>query len=437
MADKTSVKLRNQVIYQIFTRNYKEGTFRAIEGDLERIKALGTDYIYLLPVQPSGEVNRKGSMGSPYAIKDYRAIDPVQGTKEEFIHLCEAVHEAGMKIMIDVVYNHTSPDSWLAENYPEWFYHKEDGSLGNRVGEWWDVVDLDYANEDLWDYQIDTLCKWARYVDGFRCDVAPMIPLAFWLRARAEVEKVNKECVWLAESVEPGFIAYNREHGIPTSSDGELFQAFDICYDYDVYHLMKGVMLGTVPAKDYVARVNLQEAIFPDNYSKLRCLENHDRPRAAALIQEESVLRSWLAWSYFQKGTVMLYAGEEFCVTKHPTLFDRDTVNFDTGKDLSAYLAKLKGIKNHRIFREGIFHAEVTGVNGDVIIATMTGKADTPSAGNRAVGIFPLSHLTHAVELKLPNGIYTNAIDGTTFELFEETLVLTDGPVILLDVKGE
>ena len=111
MAVKTSKNLRNKVIYQIFTRNYKEGTFKAIEADLQRIKDLGVDIFYLLPIHPNGEINRKGSIGSPYAVKDYREIDPRQGTMEDFVHLTEAIHALGMQVMLDLVYNHTSPDS--------------------------------------------------------------------------------------------------------------------------------------------------------------------------------------------------------------------------------------------------------------------------------------------------------------------------------------
>ena len=117
---------------------------------------------------------------------------------EDFRALADAVHESGMKLLIDVVYNHTSPDSVLSREHPEWFYHKRDGSFGNRIGEWADIIDLDYENRALWDYQIDALKMWAEIVDGFRCDVAPLVPLEFWLRARREVEQVRPGCIWLA-----------------------------------------------------------------------------------------------------------------------------------------------------------------------------------------------------------------------------------------------
>lgn len=108
---------------------------------------------------------------------------------EDFKRLCDDVHAKGMKIIIDCVYNHTSPDSVLAKEHPDWFYHKKDGSFGNKVGDWSDVIDLDYSHKNLWKYQAETLVMWAKYVDGFRCDVAPMVRWTFgsmpekkWLR---------------------------------------------------------------------------------------------------------------------------------------------------------------------------------------------------------------------------------------------------------------
>ena len=198
MAVDTPKTLRGQVIYSIFPRNFSEaGTFAAIEPELDRIKALGTDIIWLMPIHPIGAVNCKGSLGSPYAIQDDREINPEYGTKADFIHLTEAIHARGMKVIIDVVYNHTSPDSWLIQHHPEWFYRKPNGDFGNKTGDWTDVKDLDYSlNHDLWDYQIETLQMWAEFVDGFRCDVASLVPLNFWLEARQGVAKVRPDAIW-------------------------------------------------------------------------------------------------------------------------------------------------------------------------------------------------------------------------------------------------
>ena len=248
MADNTGKALRTKMIYSVFIRNYsKEGTFEALRQDLDRIRALGTDIIWLMPVHPVGEKHRKGTLGSPYAIRDYRAVNPEFGSMEDFVNLTNDIHEKGMKVIIDVVYNHTSPDSVLAKEHPEWFFHKKDGSFGNKTGDWWDVIDLDYNNRALWDYQIETLKIWARYVDGFRCDVAPMIPIEFWMQARQEIEEVRPGCIWLAESVEPEFILDNRRRGITCASDSEIFRAFDISYEYDVYWDFNRYLTGEEP----------------------------------------------------------------------------------------------------------------------------------------------------------------------------------------------
>ena len=199
MAVDTPLSLRSQVIYSVFVRNHTpEGTFRAVIPDLPRIRALGTDIVWLLPIHPIGEKARKGTLGSPYANRDYRSVNPEYGTREDFLALADAVHAQGMKLMIDVVYNHTSPDSVLWETHPEFFYKKPDGQPGNHVGDWTDIIDLDYSVPALWDYQIETLKSWARIVDGFRCDVASFVPVEFWLRARREIAAFKPDFLWLA-----------------------------------------------------------------------------------------------------------------------------------------------------------------------------------------------------------------------------------------------
>ena len=149
MAADTSKALRQQVMYCVYVRQYsKEGTFEKVREDLTRIRDLGVDILWLLPIHPIGKTCRKGALGSPYAIRDYRAVNEEYGTMQDFERLAGEVHRLGMRLMIDVVYNHTSPDSWLAQHHPEWFYHRADGSFGNRIGEWSDIIDLDYSHPE-------------------------------------------------------------------------------------------------------------------------------------------------------------------------------------------------------------------------------------------------------------------------------------------------
>ena len=224
MSLETNPALRRSVIYELYVRSHTpQGTFRAVEPDLPRIRALGTDILWLMPIHPIGEANRKGSMGCPYANRDYRTVNPEYGTLEDFLHLVDAIHDNGMKCIIDVVYNHTSPDATLVALHPEYYYHKPDGSRGNKVGDWTDVVDLDYAVPGLWDYQIESLCYWAQYVDGFRCDVASTVPVAFWRKARQAVERVRPGAIWLGESVHLEHILAFRRQGFYAATDNELF----------------------------------------------------------------------------------------------------------------------------------------------------------------------------------------------------------------------
>ncbi len=426
MAINTSESYRELVMYSVFVRNYsEEGTFEGVRKDLDRIKALGVDIIWLLPIHPVGKKARKGTLGSPYAISDYRGINPEFGTLDDFRRLVAAIHERGMKCVIDVVYNHTSPDSWLAVNHPEWFYHKPDGSFGNRIGDWSDVIDLDYGNKELWDYQIETLKMWAEIVDGFRCDVAPLVPLEFWLRARCEVEEVRPGCFWLCESVEPEFITATRAQGMASLSDAELYQAFDAAYEYDIYDSFRGCLTGKNTLERYAGDICRQEYIYPENYVKLRFLENHDRPRAAFLLPDEGRLLAWTAFAYFQKGMTLIYAGQEKGVKHLPSLFDADRVQWDTGRDFSALMSRLHEIKKDPLFARSSY--EVRALPGGVLMASHS------SGGRRCVGIFPVSGGSALVDAALPDGLYTDLISGDTVEV-HAGMVAVDGRAVIINI---
>lgn len=426
MARNTEKSYRNQVMYSVFVRNYSpEGTFEGVRRDLGRIKSLGVDIIWLLPIHPVGEKCRKGTLGSPYAIRDYRGINPEYGTLEDFRRLVDDIHALGMKCIIDVVYNHTSPDSRLAQEHPEWFYHKPDGSFGNRVGDWWDVIDLDYAQPGLWDYQIETLKYWASMVDGFRCDVAPLVPLDFWLRARAEVEQVRPGCFWLAESVEPAFVREGRADGLAVLSDSELYQAFDACYDYDIFDTFQSYLEGKVPLNWYVEAVNRQEVIYPDNFVKLRFLENHDRARAAFLLPGGLEMANWLAFLYFQKGMTLLYNGQECGCDHRPGLFDKDDIEWRRRDDLLETLQNLAILKKNPILTDSRY--EVKALPGDILYATHR-KGD-----RQLIGVFSVKGNSAPVRVDAPDGQYDNLVyraPGVEVEVYEGMVSCGRFPII-------
>lgn len=414
------------VMYQVFVRNFsQDGSFHSVKEKLSEIRALGTDIIWFMPIHPIGTAKRKGTLGSPYAISDYRDVNPEFGTIEDFRELVDVIHDEGMKCIIDVVYNHTSPDSLLAKEHPEWFYHKEDGSFGNRVGDWSDIIDLDYSNRDLWRYQIDTLKMWAKIVDGFRCDVAPLVPLAFWQQAREEVETVRPGAIWLSESIEPEFITYMRGRGLTALSDSEIYQAFDMCYDYDVYGVWRDCLSGKGSLARYAESINRQEYIYPDNFVKLRFLENHDQPRAAYLIPDEKARRNWTAFTYFQKGLTLLYAGQEFGISHLPSLFDKDTVLFDKAiHDDREYLKKLADIKESEIFTDSVYH--VRAVKESFLTATHQNE------GHTALGVFSVKGESAWVPVEFEDGIYTDLISGKDVEVFRGGIQSFGEPIIII-----
>lgn len=326
--------------------------------------------------------------------------------------------------MMDIVYNHISPDSWLSRNMPDFFYKKADGSFGNKTGDWGDVIDLDYRNRDLWEYQIETLCQWAKIADGYRCDVAPLVPVEFWIEARKAVEKVKPGFIWLAETVEPCFIRDNRRLGQVGQSDGEMYQAFDMEYDYDIWGFRDQYLEGKISLDMYVQILNQQHIAFPDNYVKMRCLENHDQRRAKAAVPNESDLLNWTAFMFFQQGSALIYGGQETENNHTPSLFDIDKVDWNTGKDISPLLKKLAEIKKKEIMAYGTYQLYADDLT-DTVIGTYEMGED------RLIGVFALKSQAANIKVDLEDGEYTNLIDGSKVTVKSERMKTEGKPVIL------
>ena len=428
MASQTDIKLRKSQIYCIFVRNHtKQGTLKAIESDLQRIKNLGTDYIWLMPIFPIGRKDRKGKLGSPYSIKDYRAIDPKLGTWQDFLHLVESIHDHGMKVMLDIVYNHTSRDSVLLQVHPEWFLHDKNGKLYNKNSDWTDVAELDYSHKALWNYQIETLKRYAKIVDGFRCDVAPQVPIEFWKQARKEVAKVNPKTVWLAESTSKDYIRDLGSKGYHVSSDAELYSAFDMTYDYDIDGIWREYVKGDIPLKKYVEALNTQSVIYPSNYIKMRALENHDQVRAHSLFINENDLYNWTAFSEFQKGSTLVYAGQEIGLKHTPDLFNSDKVDWKEPKmELSSLILKMHELKQSDIEVSGAY--KVTEIENDIVEVTYR------LGDIIRIGIFSLKGMPGEIPVALPSDSYTNMLDNSLIKV-EDGIVMFDYDPIIIQGK--
>src|SRR5262249_5279717 len=176
--------VRDGVIYQIFPRNFSnEGNFKAVTAQLDRLKELGVTILWLMPIHPIGQVKKKGTIGSPYAVQDYYAINPDYGTRDDLKKLISESHRHNMKVVIDIVANHTAWDSVLMK-HPDWYKHDANGNI-TYPHDWSDIAALNYANPELRRYMTDMLKYWIREfdLDGFRCDVAGEVPTEFWENA--------------------------------------------------------------------------------------------------------------------------------------------------------------------------------------------------------------------------------------------------------------
>lgn len=423
MARNTDLNLQTQVIYSIYIRAHtKEGSFLSVIPDLDRIRALGTDIIWLMPIHPIGVEGKKGSLGCPYANRDYRDVNPEYGTMEDFKKLVEEIHRRDMKCIIDVVYNHTSPDAVLLQEHPEFYYHDENGSTGNKIGNWSDVIDLDYDVPGLWDYQIETLMGWARVVDGFRCDVASFVPVSFWTMARSFVEKVHPGCIWLAETVHQSFGNFARREGFRCDRDTELYEAFDLEYEYDIRESFDRYLRGEVMLSHWLDQMNFQEAVYPANYNKMRFLENHDQPRICALVKEESDRNNYTAMLFFLKGTTLLYAGQEFSCEHTPSLFEKEVFPRD-GRDISTEIRHFSNLKHRVLDADDAFDAQADDEHDIAVMLRQNKK-------RKKIGIFSLKSKRAEVKVIAPDGEYENLIDGSAVSVRDGTAQCEGKPII-------
>jgi len=321
MATDTRVEFNDLVIYEVFARAYSNAVgqqLKSVAEDLPRLKALGVTTVWLMPIHPTGEKDRKGKLGSPYAIKDYYAIDPMIGDERQMKELVERAHELKMGVIMDMVLNHCATDAEIVSKHPDWFMKDENGNSSRKVDDWEDVYDFDYTNPEVADYMVKMMEYWVREfdIDGFRCDVAGLVPLPFWLRARRELAEVKKGLLWLSETHDP-----------------HMYEAFDVTYDYDGYYRFRDVLDGKASLHEYLDYIASQDGFYPPNYIKMRFLENHDQVRVASLIEDELILKNWATWLFTCKGIPLVYNGQEYGLEEKPDIFNEYFIPWKDGKE--------------------------------------------------------------------------------------------------------
>jgi len=299
------------VVYEIFPRQFSpKGDFAGVTARLDELKALGVDVLWLMPIHPIGRLKAKGAIGSPYAVQDYYAVNPDYGTKEDLRRLVEAAHARGLKVIIDIVANHTAWDGVMMSN-PRFYKHDASGQVIPPRPEWADVAGLNYASPETRRYMREMLQYWARefQLDGFRCDAAAEVPTDFWEEARADLDKIRPGLFLLAEADKPDLLAH----------------AFDADYAWSMLATLNKVLMEGAPASEFRRTWESEQRAFPRGALHLRCTDNHDEARAISRFGWNGALAA-SAMMFTLDGVPLLYNGMEVGDTSEsgdPALFEK------------------------------------------------------------------------------------------------------------------
>jgi glycosidase len=340
--------LRDGLVYEVFPRDFSpKGDFAGVTAQLDRLKDLGVNVVWLMPIHPMGREKAKGTLGSPYAVRDFDAINPDYGTSDDLRKLVAAAHKRDMKVFIDIVANHTSWDSVLMK-HPDWYTRDANGKIVPPNPDWVDVADLDYSSAGLREYMTSMMVRWVRDygIDGFRCDYAAGVPRDFWEATRAALDKVKPGIALLAEADDPALLQ----------------RAFDIDYAWDFYHAVSAALVGQKPASFVRETWEKAAAAYPRGALRLRFSDNHDQLRATAQAGLPAAMAA-SALMYTLDGVPLLYNGMEVGDTTEsaaPALFEKLPIVWDMSErrpQVAPYYRSLGALRRaHPALRRGAVH---------------------------------------------------------------------------------
>lgn len=308
---------KNATIYEVNVRQFTpEGTFKAFETHLPRLKAMGIDIIWLMPVHPIGIEKRKGTLGSYYSVKDYYGINPEFGTKADFEHLVKKIHDMGMYVILDWVANHSAWDNPLAKEHPDWYTKTPEGHFQPTPWyDWEDIIDFDFENAELREYMTEAMKYWVKEfdIDGYRCDVAGFIPVDFWENTRAELD-----------AIKPVFMLAEWE-----SRDLHK-KAFDMTYSWSLWDKMHAVAKDGKPISGLIEYMAHDVSTFPNHAYRMTFTENHDKNSWEG--NQYSNFGPALEASMVLAGTVngmpLVYSGQEAGLDRSLKFFDKDVIEW-------------------------------------------------------------------------------------------------------------
>ncbi len=399
------------VLYEMNVRQLTpEGTLRAAMEKLPFLRDMGIDAVWLMPVYPIGELERKGSLGSYYSIRDYCAINPELGTMADFDAFVAEAHRLGMKVLLDWVANHTARDArWIAECSPDW-YERDAAGAPAVPWDWTDTAKLDYGNRAVWRAQADAMAFWLteHAVDGFRCDMAMLVPIEFWNETVRRLRVLKPDLFMLAEAEERN-----------------LFDApaFDACYAWEMHHLMCDVAQGKVRLTALRDYIYADRDRYPSSAMRLAFTSNHDENSwSGSEFARLGAAREIMALFTFvvPRGLPLVYTGQEVGYDHSFAFFDRDPIPAERYRtdDTTEFYRRLAALRHaNPALAAGERGGEPGGIRNNAEDCLMTLVREVE--GNRVVAIMNLS--PYAIHAAYHTGIYagryTDAMSGAAYDL--------------------
>ncbi len=401
---------KNANIYEVNVRQYTpEGTFAAFAEHLDRLKEMGVDILWFMPISPIGELNRKGSLGSYYSIKDYTGINPEFGTIDDFKKLVAEIHSRGMYVMLDWVANHTAWDHpWTLSN-PEFYTRDEKGNFLPPVADWSDVIDLNFENKELWDAMIGEMRFWVEEIgiDGFRCDVAYMVPTEFWNKAISEL-RATRPIFMLAEAETPELHLHDFEAG----------------YGWRMHHLMNSIAAGRedVSALDQYFFID-NAGNFPLGSFKMHFITNHDENSWAGteFTRLGEAVEAFAVFTATIPGTILIYSGQEAGFDRMLKFFEKDQIDWNNLKYHEFYKNLLSLKRRNKALWNGLSGGPIERVNTnhDMFVFSFVREKDN----DKVFVVLNLSGQQLEIYFKgnMHLGSYTEVFSGSTKSFVKDT----------------
>lgn len=324
----------NANIYEVNLRQYTaEGTFNAFSKHLDRLASMGVKILWFMPITPIGVKGRLGTLGSYYAVRDYKGVNEEFGTLEDFKALVDEIHKRDMKVILDFVANHTANDHPWVKEHPDFYKYNPDGSILHPHG-WIDTSQLNFDNRDVWDALIDAMAYWVKEcdIDGFRCDMAHLVPLDLWKEARTTTHEIKKDLFWLAECEVPVY-----------------HEAFDATYTWSWMHATENFYKGNINLERLLMTLFGSDVEFKTNAFRAYFTSNHDENSWNGTEYEKygDAAHLFAVFSCTWNGIPMIYSGQELPNKKRLEFFEKDPIEWTDSCELEEFYKTLLHLKKN------------------------------------------------------------------------------------------